>query len=48
VALSDLAHVDEYAAHLQAAGFTVHRTGRAPGTFPPQRFLIATAPPAHR
>lgn len=41
VVLSDLAHVDdEYAPHLRAAGLSV-TTSRAPGTFPPQKFLVA-------
>ena len=36
-----LAHVeDEYAPRLRAAGLSV-RTARAPGTFPPQRLLVA-------
>lgn len=45
LALSDLAHVDdEYAPHLRAAGFLDIRVGRATGTFPTQRFLVARAP----
>ena len=42
--ISDLAHVeDEYAPQLRRLGLRV-RTAPAPGTFPPQRYLVATVP----
>lgn len=45
VAISDLAHVDdEYAVHLDRLGLDVRTTDRVPGTFPPQRLLVATRP----
>jgi SAM-dependent methyltransferase len=45
VVISDLAHVDdEYAPHLARRGFRVRRVERVPGTFPPQRLLVATRP----
>jgi ubiquinone/menaquinone biosynthesis C-methylase UbiE len=45
VVLSDLAHVaDEYAPHLARAGLVVRRPVRVPGTFPPQRLLVAQLP----
>jgi arsenite methyltransferase len=45
VVLSDLAHVDdEYAPHLASRGFTVTRLERVPGTFPPQRLVVARKP----
>lgn len=44
VVLTDLAHVDdEYAPHLTEAGLTVTRIEKAPGTFPPQKLLVARA-----
>ena len=45
VVISDLAHVDdEYAPHLGRIGFTVSRLDGVPGTFPPQRLLVAHQP----
>ena len=42
--VSDLAHVRaEYAPHLEGRGLAV-RTERVPGTFPPQRLLVAHRP----
>jgi len=42
--ISDLAHGDdEYAPFLRGAGLTVEQRGRVPGTFPPQRLLVAHA-----
>jgi len=44
VVVSDLAHVRaEYAPHLEGRGLAV-RTERVPGTFPPQRLLVAHRP----
>ena len=42
VVISDLAHVDEYAAHLERLGLGVHAVERVPSAFPPQRLLVAT------
>lgn len=44
VALSDLAGTDQLAAWLQGKGLKVLTDERAPGTFPPQKLLIATRP----
>lgn len=44
VAVSDLAGTDQLAAWLQAEGLEVLAHERAPGTFPPQKLLIASRP----
>ena len=45
VVITDLGHVDdEYAPYLGRVGMTVVRLERVPGTFPPQRLVVARLP----